>query len=132
MRVVALLALLFGFMTQMLLDGQTFSHAVFGIICGVAAIACGQRSARMDRPNRWEGRIMAGLGLALGVWCIVTLPSAYRFQETFNGRKEQRQKMEKKNKPANKPDAANPAMTLQLQAKSQWRRVADLERYLEV
>jgi hypothetical protein len=29
---------------------------------------------------------------------------------------------------ANKPDAANPAMTLQLHTGSQWRRVADLER----
>ena len=29
---------------------------------------------------------------------------------------------------ANKPDTANPAMTLQLHPGSQWRRVADLER----
>jgi hypothetical protein len=28
----------------------------------------------------------------------------------------------------NKPDAANPAMTLWLTNKDQWRRVADLER----
>jgi hypothetical protein len=29
---------------------------------------------------------------------------------------------------SNKPDPANPAMTLELHTKSQWRRVADLER----
>jgi len=30
---------------------------------------------------------------------------------------------------ANKPDAANPAMTLWLTIEDQWRRVADLERW---
>src|ERR1035441_10760443 len=30
----------------------------------------------------------------------------------------------------NKPDSANPAMTLQFQSESQWRRVADLGRWL--
>ncbi len=102
MRVIALLSLIFGFMMQFLLDGQTFTHAVLGIVCGVAAVACGLASARKDRPNRWEGRIMAGLGLVLGVWCVVMLPSAYRFQEKFNGRREQRQKMDEQNRPANK------------------------------
>jgi hypothetical protein len=34
-------------------------------------------------------------------------------------------------KPA-KPDAANPAMTHQLHIVSQWRRVADLGRWVEV
>ena len=29
---------------------------------------------------------------------------------------------------SNKPDAANPAMALQLTIESRWRRVADLER----
>jgi hypothetical protein len=29
-----------------------------------------------------------------------------------------------------KPDAANPAMTLQVHAGSKWSRVADLERWL--
>jgi hypothetical protein len=41
---------------------------------------------------------MTGLGSALGVWCVVMLPSAYRFQEKFNGRREQRQKMEKQSR----------------------------------
>jgi hypothetical protein len=31
-------------------------------------------------------------------------------------------------KEPNKPDAANPAITLQLDVESQWRRVADLGR----
>jgi len=29
----------------------------------------------------------------------------------------------------NKPDAANPAMGLQLHSRAHWRRVADLERW---
>src|SRR4051794_23611481 len=102
MRVVALLALIFGFMMQMLLDGQVFTHAVFGIVCGVAAVACGLASARKDRPYRWEGRIMAGLGFALGVWCIVMLPSTYHQQERFNDRsRKYREKMERQNQTPN-------------------------------
>jgi hypothetical protein len=69
MRVIALLALVFGFMMQLILDGQTFTHAVFGIVCGVAAFVCGLGAARKDPPNRWIGRIMAGFDFALGVWC---------------------------------------------------------------
>ena len=85
MRVIALLALIFGLTAQFLLDGQTFSHAVLGIFCGIAALVCGLESARRDRLHRWEGRAMAGLGVALGIWCVV-LPSAYRFQQQFNSR----------------------------------------------
>lgn len=84
MRVVALLALVFGFMAQGILDGQVFTHAVFGIVCGGAALTCGLASARKDPPHRWEGRVMAGLGLALGVWCAVMLPGTYRWQARFN------------------------------------------------
>src|SRR6267378_7396148 len=102
MRVMALFCILFGFIAQGLLDGQTFTHAVLGIVFGGVAIACGLVSARKDPPHRWEGRIMAVLGLGLGVWCIIMIPSAYRFQEQFNGRREQRRKMEEQNKPANK------------------------------
>ena len=88
MRDIALLALLFGFIAQFILDGQTFSHAVFGVVCGVAALVCGLAAARRDPPNKWIGRTMAGFGFALGVWCIVMLPSAYRFQDKFNHRRE--------------------------------------------
>jgi hypothetical protein len=87
MRVVALLSLLFGFMGLMILDGQPFSHAVMGIIFGVAAVGCGFGSARRDRANptcRWEGGIMGLLGLLLIVICALQLPSSYRTQKRFN------------------------------------------------
>src|ERR1700734_3859613 len=87
MRVIALLSLLFGGMAQLLLDGQTFSHAVFGIICGIAAVVGGLVSASKDYAHegrRWLGRIMAGLGLVLAIFCVVQLPSAYEFQAKFN------------------------------------------------
>jgi hypothetical protein len=89
MRVIALVSLLLGFVGGMLLDGQTFTHAVFGIIFGGAAIACGLLSARRDRANPtclWEGRILAAIGLALAIICVIQLPSAYRFQTKFNER----------------------------------------------
>src|SRR6267154_2674411 len=89
MRVIALLSLMFGFMGLMILDGQPFSHAVMGVLFGVAAVGCGFGSARRDRANaqcRWEGRIMGILGLILIVVCVVQLPSSYRFQSRFNQR----------------------------------------------
>src|SRR4051812_17604734 len=98
MRPIALLCLLFGFIGLGLLDGQTFTHAVMGVVFGAAAVACGMASARRDPPHRWEGWIMAGLRVCLGIWCIIQLPSAYVFQKRFNDRREQ-------NQPANKPAA---------------------------
>ena len=91
MRVIALLCLFFGFMAQFILDGQPFTHAVMGVFCGITALATGLTSAREDPKNRWEGRIMALLGVALAIWCAVLLPSAHRFQKKFNDRKEQKQ-----------------------------------------
>ena len=96
MRPVALLSLLFGFMGLMLLDGQTFSHAVIGLVCGGAAIACGLASTRRDYWDatcQWEGRIMAALGLLLVIICVVQLPSAYRFQTKFNERSKKAREM---------------------------------------
>jgi peptidoglycan/LPS O-acetylase OafA/YrhL len=89
MRVIALLCLLFGFVIQPLLDGQVFTHAVLGIVCGCVALACGLASAREDPPHRWEGRIMAILGVALGVWCLISLPGTYERQKRFNERSRQ-------------------------------------------
>jgi hypothetical protein len=88
MRVVALFALLFGFVPQLFLDGQPFSHAVLGIVCGIAAMICGWSSARKDPPHQWEGRMMAGLGLLLAIRSALAIPSAYRIQKKFNDRKE--------------------------------------------
>jgi hypothetical protein len=86
-RPIALLALLFGAMGLGLLDGQTFTHAVFGLIAGIVAVGCGLGSARKDYADegrRWLGRIMAGAGVVLALVCIVRLPSAYRVQKKFN------------------------------------------------
>ena len=107
MRVIALLSLLFGFLGEMLLDGQTFTHAVLGIICGAVAITCGLLSAHKDRANAsclWEGRIMAVLGLALAVFCVIQLPSAYRFQTKFNDRARSYQELHETAPATNKPN----------------------------
>jgi hypothetical protein len=89
MSVIGFLALIFGFTGLMLLDGQTFSHAVMGIACGVAAIGSGLACSRKDYARgrrRWGGWVMAILGLGLAVFCVIQLPSAYRFQKQFNTR----------------------------------------------
>ena len=86
MRPVALLALVFGVLAQGILDGQTFTHAVFGVVCGFTAIGCGLESARKDRQRRLIGRVMAVLGIVLVFWCSILLPSAYRFQKKVNHR----------------------------------------------
>src|SRR5262252_2062827 len=88
MRVIALLALLFGITMQPMLNGQPFTNAVFGIVCGVTAFVCGRAAARRDPPNRGIGLIMAGLGVALGVWCLAVLPFVYPVQKKFNESKE--------------------------------------------
>jgi hypothetical protein len=96
MNAVALLALIFGFGGMMLLDGQVFTHAMVGIVCGFIATACGVVLARRGREPRWIGWSFLVLGLALAIWCGIESPSAYRYQEKFNGRREQRQKMEQR------------------------------------
>ena len=104
MRVIALLSLLFGFLGLMLLDGQTFTHAAMGVLFGAAAIVCGLGSARRDFAKaayRWEGRILAGLGLVLVVVCVVRIPSAYRFQAKFNERSRRQPEADQKSRIAN-------------------------------
>ena len=89
MRVVALLSLVFGLIGLMLLDGQVFTHAVMGIICGGVAIGCGLASARNNQSStkgRWVGRALAGFGLLLILFSAAQLPGAYEFQTKFNER----------------------------------------------
>jgi hypothetical protein len=82
MRVIALFCLLFGFMGMFLLDGQTFTHAVMGIIFGIVAIGCGLASTRKDSL----GRIFAVLGILLVVFCAFQLPLSHERQKRFNAR----------------------------------------------
>jgi hypothetical protein len=85
MRPIALLSLFFGFIIQGLLDGQPFTNALLGTLCGTAALVCGLKSAQRDKKDalcRWEGWIMGGLGIALVIFCATQLtPSAYRLSE---------------------------------------------------
>ena len=80
MSVIAMIALFFGFMVQLIPAGQPFSAAVFGIVCGLIVCVCGVVSARRGREARWAAWTMAALGLALGLWCSTMLPSAYRWE----------------------------------------------------
>jgi hypothetical protein len=42
---------------------------------------------------------MAGLGVVLAIFCVVQLPSAYKFQAFFNERSRQAREMEKTTMP---------------------------------
>ncbi len=96
MHALALLALMFGFVGMMLLDGQVFTHAMLGIVCGVVAVSCGVVLVRRGSRSRFFGWLFAVLGLALTVWCGIETPSAYRYQQKFNDRREKRQMMERR------------------------------------
>lgn len=84
MRVVALFAILGGFMLQLMPAGTPFATALFGVFCGITAIACGLASAQQDPPHRAIGRGMAGLGVLLAIICLTILPSAYREQKELD------------------------------------------------
>lgn len=105
MRAIALLSLFFGFLMPRILDGQPFTNTIFGIVCGCLAILCGLASKPVKGSGNqglWEGRIMAGLGLALVVFLTTQLSEARRFQTKFNNRKkeiqERKQQAESKDK----------------------------------
>ena len=68
----------------MLLDGQVFTHAVIGILCGIVTVICGIALAQRPREPRWACWTFVALGLALGIWCGIESPSAYHFQQKFN------------------------------------------------
>ena len=84
MRITALVALLLGCSAQGILDGQVFTHALFGIGCGAVAVACGSRAARQRRSPRMSLWFLAGGGAALVLICTAMLPSSYRSQIQFN------------------------------------------------
>jgi len=92
LRITPVVALLSGLFSGLILDGQVFDHAVFGLACGRVATACGlalgRKYGRIGKPlmGAW---IMAGLGLILAVVCLLGLPSAKLSQDKFNKRLEE-------------------------------------------
>ena len=69
---------------------------------GGKQLVSGQAAARKDPPHRWEGRIMAILGVVLAAWCIVVLPSGYRVQKNFNAMRDRIRMEQEQGKLANK------------------------------
>jgi hypothetical protein len=89
MKALAFLALVFGVLGMMLLNGQFFNNAIIGAVCGTTAFVCGLGAAKKDRADKtrvWEGRIMAALGLAMTIGCLVAMPSAHKAQTRWNER----------------------------------------------
>jgi hypothetical protein len=96
MHAIAFLALVFGLMGMMLLDGQVFTHALTGIVCGMVSVVCGVVLSRRGRDPRWTSWMIAAMGLGLAIWCGIEAPSAYGRQKKFNDRsREHREHREK-------------------------------------
>ena len=132
MRVAALISFLFGLLGLMLLDGQVFTHAVLGIICGGVTIGCGLASAAKDRLSKarlWVGRGLAGLGVLLVALSIAQLPGAYEFQTRFNERSRGHR--------GEQPSLANPAAAVdapipfRLSMVHDWRRATAQRRWVQ-
>jgi hypothetical protein len=84
--VVGWVLVVMGALGLLLLDGQTFTHAVFGLFCGAVAVMIGLAGGRpgvAPATRGWlRGVALAG-GLLLAV-CLALLRSAYRQQQKFN------------------------------------------------
>lgn len=79
MRLIALLALIFGVMAQVLLTTQ--DTAGFGIGCGVIAVVCSlftvyfAGGGEEGSSDRFWGIIMSVIGVLLVVYCVFHLPA---------------------------------------------------------
>ena len=91
MRIIALLTLILGFLAQLILDGQVFDHALFGVLCGLITFTC--CIILLRKQSKWGIKILAGFGLLLLVLSLLNLPSTYRNQKQFNNKIEQIRKM---------------------------------------
>jgi hypothetical protein len=86
--IAAVVCLLIGIGFPLLLNGQTFTNSVLGIVFAGAAVGLAW-DWRDYEARRTARRIVAVLGVLLGVVLVAQLPSAYRFQRGFNRRVEQ-------------------------------------------
>jgi energy-coupling factor transporter transmembrane protein EcfT len=91
MRIFALLSLVSGFLAQLILDGQVFDHALFGLVCGLITFLCSLFLLRKQSKRGFK--VLAGFGLLLLVLCLLSLPTTYRSQKKFNDKIEEIRKM---------------------------------------
>jgi hypothetical protein len=85
--VAALLCMLLGLAFPLLLNGQTFTNSLFGIVFASAAVVLvlGPASERKaPRARLLVGRITVILGVLWIAALIGQLKSAYRYQSDFN------------------------------------------------
>lgn len=82
MRLIALLALIFGLTAQLLLT--TRNMAGFGLGCGVVAIVCSlfvvffAGGGEESSSDRFWGKLMAVISVLLMVYCVLHLPAGSR------------------------------------------------------
>jgi TRAP-type uncharacterized transport system fused permease subunit len=110
-RGIALLCLFFGFTTLLIKDGQVFTHALLGIVCGIATVVCSLIPVQNNYANgkgRWWGLVTAGLGVMLVLSCAIALPWAYRFQTECNDLSKKCQERQQVEPMPNHPDTAAP------------------------
>ena len=89
MRGLGVSLLVVGFLLQCMVGGQVFDSALGGIVLGLFATLCGAVSTRTDYRNHGSGWMIATAGMALALWRLTLLPSAYEDQQKFNNPKQQ-------------------------------------------
>jgi hypothetical protein len=93
----ALLLLFLGFFPQLMLDGQTFTRDIMGIVFFSTAVFLALRLIRASRTGRvglWACRLVAVIGTLFSALLTLQLHESYRFQTRFNSKMQQiRQKM---------------------------------------
>jgi hypothetical protein len=85
--IIVLLCLFVGITRLWLLNGQTFTNALIALPFFSAAVALSAASALRHRTpgyQRMAWGLVTMLTAILAIGILVSLPSAYRFQEGFN------------------------------------------------
>jgi hypothetical protein len=84
---IVLSCLILGIVPQLLLNGQVFTHAIVALpFLTAATVVSGATflDPRMSVPRRWAWGFTTLLTALLAAFTLLSLPSAYRFQEGFN------------------------------------------------
>ena len=108
MRVtIVLFCLCVGLIPLCLLNGQTFTNSLIALPFFLAPIVLGvsfalDRRTPADQKRAWRLATMLMALLAIGI--LLTLPSAYRFQEAFNKTKNAMHRARNNPPEAMKPD----------------------------
>lgn len=84
---LAIFLLILGMVIPLLLNGQTFTNSIIGILClsvSVAICLFSEYQATADSKGGVSRRIVGGLSVFVIVRLLMQMPSNYEFQTRFN------------------------------------------------